>query len=70
MREGAGAYCIPAGSEVFTPLVAGWDILSLCPENALAGFERTAGKGSVIAAYNAALMHLGRALPTETAPSH
>jgi|GEM_PF-484809 len=37
---------------------AGWDVFALCPDEALAGFERAAAKGSAIAAYNAALMHL------------
>ncbi|RDZ27886.1 hypothetical protein [Lysobacter silvisoli] len=39
---------------------AGWDILFLCPDKALAGFELAADKGSAIAAYNAALMRLER----------
>lgn len=39
---------------------AGWDVLMLCPDKALAGFERAASKGSAIAAYNAALMRLER----------
>lgn len=39
---------------------AGWDVLNLCPDRALAGFERAAAKGSAIAAYNAALMRLER----------
>ena len=65
MREGAGAYSLPDGSEVFVPLVAGWpayaqdqipeddadllmraavgwDVFFLCPDKALAGFERAA----------------------------
>jgi hypothetical protein len=37
---------------------AGHDIFSLCPEGALASFEKAAELGSPIAAYNAALMHL------------
>ena len=32
----------------------------LCPDKALAGFERAAANGSAIAAYNAALMRLDR----------
>jgi TPR repeat protein len=39
---------------------AGWDIFFLCPDRALAGFERAAAKGNAIAAYNAALMRLER----------
>jgi hypothetical protein len=39
---------------------AGWDVFFLCPDKALAGFERAAAKGSAIAAYNAALMRLER----------
>ena len=39
---------------------AGWDVFFLCPDKALAGFERAATKGSAIAAYNAALMRLER----------
>lgn len=39
---------------------AGWDVLYLCPDRALAGFEHAAAKGSAIAAYNAALMRLER----------
>lgn len=39
---------------------AGWDVFFLCPDKALAGFERAAAKGNAIAAYNAALMRLER----------
>jgi len=39
---------------------AGWDILYLCPDRALAGFERAAAKGNAIAAYNASIMRLER----------
>lgn len=83
VRDGAGSYFMPKGSEVFVPLVhgwpafvqdeipddnadllmhaaVGWDIFFLCPDKALAGFERAAAKGSAIAAYNAALMRLER----------
>ena len=83
LREGAGSYYLPEGSEVFVPLVAGWpafvedqipednaelltaaavgwDVFFLCPDKALAGFERAAANGSAIAAYNAALMRLDR----------
>lgn len=83
LREGAGSYYLPAGSEVFVPLVAGWpafvedqipednaellnaaavgwDVFFLCPDRALAGFERAAASGSAIAAYNAGLMRLAR----------
>jgi hypothetical protein len=83
LREGAGSYFLPKGSEVFVPLVAGWpafvedripddnpdlllraaagwDVFFLCPDRALAGFERAAAKGSAIAAYNAAVMRLER----------
>lgn len=83
MREGAGSYFVPKGSEVFVPLTAGWpayvedqipeddadllmraaagwDVFFLCPDKALAGFERAAEKGSAIGAYNAALMRLER----------
>ena len=38
----------------------GWDIFFLCPDKALAGFERAATQGSAIAAYNAALIRLER----------
>lgn len=37
------------------------DIFMLCPGEALAAYERAAGKGSAIAAYNAAQMRLERA---------
>ncbi len=83
LREGAGSYFLPKGSEVFVSLVAGWpayvqdqipendadllmraaagwDVLFLCPDKALAGFERAAAQGSAIAAYNAAVMRLER----------
>lgn len=86
LREGAGAYYLPKGAELFVPLVAGWpayveeqipednaellmraaaawDIFFLCPDKALAGFERAASKGSVVAAYNAAIMRLERGEP-------
>ena len=39
---------------------AGWDIFYLCPDHALASFERAAKMGNPIAAYNAAVMHLER----------
>lgn len=45
---------------LLTQAAAGWDIMFLCPDRALAGFERAAAKGSAIAAYNAALMRLER----------
>lgn len=35
----------------------GHDVFMLCPERALAAFERAAGMGSAIGAYNAGLMH-------------
>ncbi|MBD8526180.1 hypothetical protein [Pseudomarimonas arenosa] len=35
----------------------GHDVLGLCPERALAAFERAAAMGNAIGAYNAALMH-------------
>lgn len=38
----------------------GWDVFFLCPDRALAGFERAAAQGSAVAAYNAALMRLER----------
>jgi hypothetical protein len=85
VREGAGSYSLPKGSEVFVPLVAGWpafvqdqipaddadllmraaagwDVFFLCPDKALAGFERAAVQGSAIAAYNAAVMRLERGM--------
>lgn len=37
----------------------GHDVFMLCPERALAAFERAAGMGSAIGAYNAGLMHAG-----------
>jgi hypothetical protein len=45
---------------LLTQAAAGWDIMFLCPDKALAGFEHAAAKGSAIAAYNAALMRLER----------
>lgn len=42
-------------------VAAAKDIFMLCPDDALAAYERAAGKGSAIAAYNAALMRLERA---------
>ena len=83
VREGAGSYFLPKGSEVLVSLgtgwpayvedqipaddadllmraAAGWDVFFLCPDKALAGFERAAKQGSAIAAYNAALMRLER----------
>ena len=35
----------------------GHDVFSLCPEGALAAFERAAAMGNAIGAYNAAIMH-------------
>lgn len=46
---------------------AGWDIFFLCPDQALAGFEHAAAKGSAIAAYNAAIMHLDRGTDADRA---
>lgn len=46
--------------EMLMRAAAGRDILYLCPDKALAGFERAAAKGSAIAAYNAAAMRLER----------
>ena len=43
-----------------TAAAAGWEILFLCPDRALAGYESTAEKGGAIAAYNAAIMRLER----------
>ncbi|MEB1529145.1 hypothetical protein VDQ83_08425 [Xanthomonas campestris pv. campestris] len=90
VREGAGAYYLPEGADVFAALAAGWptyvedeiagtdltlltqaaagwDVMFLCPDKALAGFERAAAKGSAIAAYNAALMRLERGGDAERA---
>lgn len=39
---------------------AGWDILHLCPEKALASYEAAARLSDPLAAYNAALMRLER----------
>lgn len=39
----------------------GWDAFYLCPEKALAAFERSARFGSAIGAYNAAVMRIERA---------
>jgi len=50
---------------LLTQAAAGWDVLFLCPDKALAGFERAAAKGSAIAAYNAALMRLERGGDTD-----
>jgi hypothetical protein len=47
-------------AEMLMHAAAGFDIFLLCPDQALAGFERAAEKGSAIAAYNAALMRLER----------
>jgi len=38
----------------------GHDVFGLCPEGALAAFERAAAMGNAIGAYNAALMHEDR----------
>lgn len=38
----------------------GLDVFMLCPDRALAAFERAAGMGSAIGAYNAGLMHAER----------
>lgn len=38
----------------------GWDAFMLCPETALATFERAARMGSAVAGYNAAVMRLDR----------
>ena len=38
----------------------GWDVFSLCPDHALATFEKAAKMGSAMAAYNAAMMRLDR----------
>ncbi len=46
--------------EMLMRVALGWDVFFLCPDKALAGFERAASKGSAIAAYNAALMRLER----------
>lgn len=46
---------------------AGWDVFFLCPDKALAGFERAAAQGSAIAAYNAAIMHLERGVDGDRA---
>lgn len=52
---------IPEGNaELLTAAAVGWDVFFLCPDKALAGFERAATRGSAIAAYNAALMRLAR----------
>lgn len=52
---------VPDGEpELLMRAAAGWDVLYLFPDRALAGFERAAAKGSAIAAYNAALMRLER----------
>ena len=47
-------------AELLMRAAVGWDVFFLCPDRALAGFERAAAKGSAIAAYNAALMRLER----------
>ncbi|MFC3816619.1 hypothetical protein [Lysobacter sp. GCM10012299] len=47
-------------SNLLMHAAAGWDIFFLCPDKALASFERAAAKGSAIAAYNAAMMRLDR----------
>lgn len=47
-------------AELLMRAAVGWDVFFLCPERALAGFERAAGQGSAIAAYNAAVMRLER----------
>jgi hypothetical protein len=38
----------------------GWDVFGLCPDRALASFEKSAELGSPIGAYNAAIMRLER----------
>ncbi|HEY1136352.1 MAG TPA: hypothetical protein VGE64_02555 [Xanthomonadaceae bacterium] len=50
----------PDDPELAMRAAVGHDVFSLCPDKALAGFERAAGKGSAIAAYNAAMMRLER----------
>jgi hypothetical protein len=47
-------------AEMLMRAAAGFDVFLLCPDQALAGFERAAAKGSAIAAYNAAVMRLER----------
>lgn len=47
-------------AELLMGAAVGWDVFFLCPDKALAGFERAAARGSVIAAYNAAVMRLER----------
>lgn len=48
-QEGQAAGVVQAG--------IGFDVFLLCQERALAAFERAAGMGSAIGAYNAGLMH-------------
>lgn len=43
-----------------TAAAAGADVFLLCPDQALASYERVAGQGGAIAAYNAAIMRLER----------
>lgn len=47
-------------AELAMRAAVGHDVFFLCPDKALAGYERAAGKGHAIAAYNAAVMRLER----------
>lgn len=47
-------------AEMLMRAAAGQEIFFLCPDKALEGFEHAAGKGSAVAAYNAAIMRLER----------
>jgi len=50
----------PDDAALLLDAAVGWDVLMLCPDKALAGFEAAAAKGSAIAAYNAGLMRAER----------
>lgn len=50
----------PDDPELAMRAAVGHDAFFLCPDKALAGFERAAGMGHAIAAYNAAVMRLER----------
>ena len=51
-NDGNAKYLMQAG--------VGWDVFFLCPEHALATFERAGRMGNAIAAYNAAMMRIER----------
>ncbi len=55
MGEPSGEHAV---AEDFVLAGRAWDVFGLCPENALAAFEKGAARGSGVAAYNAAMMRM------------